>query len=271
MTLLRIEVRRALHRRAVRVLIAIGLLLCAVAGVVAFVGSSGKSVAQMRLDEEGSPAIMTDWWIAADHEGFVILATFFLLMGGLLGGATYAGGEWRHGTLATVLTWEPRRLRLHTARAASAALVAFCVSFLLQVVFLSAFLPAVFAHGTTDGVDRGFWVGLAIVVTRTSALTAGAAVLAVSLATLGRNTAFAIIAVFTWMAIVESILRGLRPSLSRWLWGENLATVMTWNRLPDVDFTRGPVAALAVVTAYTGLLAAAAAWSFRRRDLAAVA
>jgi ABC-2 type transport system permease protein len=268
MNVLRMEIRRALHRRAVRVLILLGLLGCVLAGVVAFLGSRGKTLAEMRFDDEGSPAIMTDWWIAQENEGFLIMATFFLLLGGFFGGATVAGAEWRHGTVTTLLTWEPRRLRLHSARTASAAILAFVISFALQIVFLASFLPAVFTNGTTDGVNGSFWTELIIAMARTSALTAAAAMLAVALATLARNTAFAVIAVFGWMAVIENLVRSLRPSLSSWLWGENLATVMTWGQLPDVDFTRGPVMALLTLTTYLAVLVGAAAWSFQRRDLA---
>jgi ABC-type transport system involved in multi-copper enzyme maturation permease subunit len=269
MNVLRMEMRRALHRRAVRVLILLGLLGCVLAGVVAFLGSSGKTLAELRFDDEGSPAIMTDWWIAQENEGFLIMATFFLLLGGFFGGATVAGGEWRHGTVTTLLTWEPRRLRLHAARTTSAAILALVISFALQIVFLASFLPAVFANGTTEGVDRSFWTGLIVAMARTSALTAAAAMLAIALATLARNTAFAVIVVFGWMVVIENLVRGLRPSLSPWLWGENLGTVMTWDQLPDVDFTRGPMLALLTLAAYLTVLMGAAAWSFHRRDLAA--
>ena len=115
------------------------------------------------------------------------------------------GAEWRFGTVTTVLTWEPRRLRLHLARTASAGILAFIISFLVQVAFLASFLPAVLANGTTAGADADWWLQLLEAMTRVSLLTAGAAVLAVALATLGRNTAFALAAVFAWFAVVEGV------------------------------------------------------------------
>jgi len=269
MNLLAVEMRRALHRRAVRVLIAIALLGCALASVVSWFGSRGKTLAELRLDEEGSPAVMTDWWMADANEGFLAVAMFFLVLGAFFGGATVAGGEWRAGTVPTLLTWEPRRLRLHGARSASAALLAFAISFGLQIVFLASFLPSVFAHGTTEGVDHSFWVNLAVAVARTSAITAMAAVLSVALATAARNTAFAVIAVFTWMAVIENLIRGLKPSLAPWLWAENLGTVMTWGQLPDADFTRGPILAMATLLTYCAAIVIVAAISFQRRDIAA--
>lgn len=269
MNLLRMEIRRALHRRAVRVLIALAVLGCAVAGIVSWFGSRGKTVAELRFGEEGHPAVMTDWWIANANEGYLAAAMFFLVLGAFFGGATVAGGEWRHGTVTTLLTWEPRRFRLHGARSAGAAILAFVISFVLQILFLASFLPSVFAHGTTQGVDGPFWLGLVVAMTRTSAITAVAAVLAVALATAARNTAFAVIAVFAWMTVVENLIRGLKPSFAQWLWAENIGTVMTWSQLEDVEFTRGPLVAVATLLTYCAVLIGAATISFHRRDLAA--
>ena len=268
MKLFEIEMRRALRRRAVRVLIALACVACVFAGVVAFVGSAGKSLLELRLEDEGSPAIVTDWWTPDGEEGFLVLAMFFLLIGGLFGGATVAGGEWRANTVTTVLTWEPRRLRVHAARTASAAVLAFAISWLLQAVFLASFLPAVLAHGTAEGADGEFCAALLLAMTRTSIVTAGAAVLGVSLATAARNTAFAIISVFAWVVVVEQLIRALRPSSAQWLWGENLGTILTWHQLPDVDFTRGPAVAAVTLLVYAAVIAGLAAFSFQRRDIA---
>jgi ABC-2 type transport system permease protein len=268
MNLVLVEMRRALHRRAVRVLILLALLGCLIAGAIAFGGSAGKTIAEMRHGDT-HPAVLTDWWVPGTGDGVLSIALFFLLMGGLFGGATVAGAEWRFGTVTTVLTWEPRRLRLHFARTASAGILAFVISFLVQVAFLASFLPAVFANGTTAGADADWWMQLLEAMARVSMLTAGAAVFAVALATIGRNTAFALAAVFTWFAVVEGIARGLEPSLRPWLWGESLATVFTWAQLDDDQLTRSPAGALATMSVYVGVVVAAGAVTFRRRDIAA--
>lgn len=269
MNLLRTEMRRALQRRAVRILIAVAVVGCALAGVVAYFGSTGKTLTELRFDDEGSPALMTDWWIADANEGFLAIAMFFLFLGAFFGGATVVGGEWRAGTVTTVLTWEPRRLRLHGARTLSAATLAFIISFALQVLFLASFLPAVFLNGTAEGADASFWTALMVVMMRTSVLSAGAAVLAIALATVGRNTAFALITMFTWLIVIEGLIRGLKPSLSRWLWAENIGTVMTWAQLETSDVARGPVMASATLFVYCATIAGLAAVSFQRRDIVA--
>jgi hypothetical protein len=250
------------------VLIVIALVGCAFAGVVAFLSSSGKTLAELHVGNQTHPAVLTDWWGAAQGDTAVTVAATFLLIGGFFAGAAVAGAEWRAGTITTVLTWEPRRVRLNLTRTAACGILAFVISFALQVVFLASFLPAAFVNGTTAGTDTAWWQALALAMTRASLLTSVAAMLAVGLATLGRNTAFALAAVFAWMAVIEGLIRGLRPGWAEYLWGENLATALTWAQLENSEFTRGPVIALLTLLAYTAVVLAAATVTFRRRDIA---
>lgn len=264
-----VEIRRALHRRAVRSLVAMALALCAVAGFAAYVTSANETIASMRDPDNAHPAVITNWWIAGTDQGILTIAAFFLVIGGLFGGATFAGAEWRFGTVATTLTWDPRRGRLFGSRSAAAGLLAFIISFALELIFLAAFLPAVVAHGSASGVSAGWWIGLAAAVVRISLITAAASVLAVALATIGRNTAFALVVVFAWVIVVEGVVRGLEPSLQPWLWGDNLTIVMAWGQPEGNDFTRSPALALTTLLAYTAAIAAIAAATFHRRDIAA--
>ena len=269
MTLLLVEMRRALHRRSVRVLIALALFGCVVAGAIAFGTSAGKTVAELAQPGDGHPAILTDWWVAGSADGQLSIVLFFLLLGGAFGGATVAGAEWRYGTVTTVLTWEPRRMRLLGARTASAAILSFVIAFGLQILFFVSCLPAMLANGTTEGTDAEWWLSLFAAMTRISLLTAAAAVLAVALATIGRNTAFALVTMFAWVAAVEGLVRWLRPSLQEWLWSENIAIAFTWGQLGTEDFTRSPALALATVVFYVGVIIAISAVTFQRRDIAA--
>ena len=103
---------------------------------------------------------------------------------------------------------------------------------------------------------------------RSALLTSIAATLAVALATLGRNTAFALAAVFVWLVVVENLIRGLRPGWAGYLWGENLGTVLPWKQMENVDFSRGPGVALATIVLYTVVAVVAATVAFQRRDIA---
>jgi hypothetical protein len=90
----------------------------------------------------------------------------------------------------------------------------------------------------------------------------------VTLATLGRNTAFALGVGFAWMAVVEGIVRGARPAWAPYLWGETVATSVQWARMENAEFTRGPLASIVTVTLYSAVLVVAATLAFRRRDVA---
>ena len=92
--------------------------------------------------------------------------------------------------------------------------------------------------------------------------------LGVALATLGRNTAFALGAVFAWVAVIEGVIRGLRPGWAQYLWGENIVTTEEWAQMKNVDFTRGPLLALVTLVFYTAVLVAVATITFQRRDIA---
>jgi hypothetical protein len=268
MNLLAVEINRAVHRRVVRVLILIALLGCVLAGVISFVDSSGKTVAMLNANDELHPAVLTNWWVADRADGAILIAALFLLIGGAIGGASVAGAEWRAGTITTMLTWEPRRIRLNLARTAACGIAAFVIAFALQAIFLAAFLPAVLANGTTGGAGVQWWSSLALVLARTALLTSLAAMLGVALATLGRNTAFAFAALFGWIAVVEGLVRSLRPGWTQYLFGENVGTVMPWKQLGNVSFTRGPVLALCTLVAYTLVIVAGATIAFERRDIA---
>ena len=123
-------------------------------------------------------------------------------------------------------------------------------------------------HGTTAGTDLAWWVGLVAAVLRIALFTGLSAVLGASLATIGRNTAFALVVAFGWLTIAEGLVRWLLPSARRFLWGENLGSVITWAQLPDADFIRPPVIALTTLLAYAAVVVVVATLDFRRRDIA---
>lgn len=270
MNLLVVEMRRAMRRRVVRVMIMLALVACGFAGVIAFVGSSGKTLGELHARGELHPAVLTDWWVAAKSDGAVVISAVFLLLGGMFTGAAVAGAEWRAGTITTTLTWEPRRVRLNLTRTAACGILAFVIAFALEVIFLASFLPAVLANGTTSGTDSGWWFSLGWAILRVAGLTSIAAMLAVALATLGRNTAFALAVVFAWFAVIENLIRGLRPGWAPYLWGENIGTVLPWKQMEGVDFTRGPMLALGTIVLYTAVAITGATLGFRRRDVSGI-
>jgi hypothetical protein len=170
--------------------------------------------------------------------------------------------------MTTMLTWVPSRVRLHGARTCSAGFLSFVISFLIQVLYLAAAMPAVVTHGSTAGTDASWWAALLLAMMRISLVTSLVAVLAVSLATLGRNTSAALVVLATWALVIERLVAGLWPRLGRFMIAENVATVVSWAQLRDVDFERPPIVALVALVGYLAAVVAAATALFARRDVA---
>jgi hypothetical protein len=262
-----VEMRRALHRRLVWSMCLLAVAGCAFVGVVAFVSSNDPAELATTSDH---PAHMVTWWVAGTAEGFLLLAAVFLALGAAICGASVAGAEWKAGTVTTNLTWEPSRVRFQVARSLSAAILAFFIAIVLQIVFLAALLPAVWAHGNTAGTDSAWWSSLLFAVLRTAGIASLVALLALSIATIGRNTVAALVAIAAWALIGEGLVRGYRPETARWLISENVATIIPWKELSGAEFERGPGVALATLCCYVVFAGVVALLSFTRRDIAGV-
>src|SRR5437899_4458698 len=204
MRLLLTEARRALHRRIVWGLLGLALLGIVLTAVLTFTDSAHLDLAALRAQGGHHPAVMADWWLAGTADGLLAVTALFLTIGGLIGGAAVAGGEWRAGTVATVLTWEPRRIRLHAARLGACAGLAWLLAFGLQALFLASLLPAVLAHGSTSGTGGPWAIGVLAAMTRIAVLPAVAAVIGAALATLGRATAGALVVAGAGLAVRQS-------------------------------------------------------------------
>jgi hypothetical protein len=211
---------------------------------------------------------MVNWWTSGSSDSILSVAAVFLVVGAAICGASVAGAEWRAGTITTMLTWVPSRVRLHGARTLSAAVLSFIIALLLEALFLAATLPAVIAHGTTAGTDAGWWGALILAMLRIALVTSLIAVLAVSIATIGRNTSAALIALATWALVVERLVVGFWPKLARFMVSENVAIVVPWSPLGNVNFERPAIVALITLLAYLAVIIAAATTLFARRDVA---
>lgn len=258
--LMGVEIRRALTRRLVRVLVLVALLGIVIIAIGAFATSdpdaadafSPADIWTPELDESGDAAIVGG-------------VSFLFLLMALLGGASFIGAEYKAGTITTVLTWEPRRLRVIGAKLAAAAVVAAALFVVLEALLAGALAPAAIVRGTTEGADDDFYRSLAGFLGRGALLTGGCAVLGGTIATVGKNTTAALAVVLGYIVIVEQILRGLRPGWNAWYLGENLGIVLTGERLEDV--VRSVPGAAAVLLFYLAVFVAVTLVVFARRDV----
>lgn len=189
-----------------------------------------------------------------------------LMMLALVAGASLLGGEWRHGTIGTLLTWEPRRVRVVGAKLVAVAIVVFAAALVLQALLLGALTPAALWRGTTEGLTAMWWRGLLGGMLRIGAVAAALAVFSASIASLGRNTAAAIGVAFGYLFIGENAVRVLRPKWQPWLIGNNGATVVLGHRI-GLEHAFGLCGAVLLLGLYLAAVVAVTTASFVRRDV----
>lgn len=261
-TLLATEIRRCLARRAVRVLVCVGVLLIVVVGVVTFAVTSPDDIA----GADPTPLRLTDLWHPVGDSifgmGLVILA-----MGAVIGGAVVVGGEWKAGTVTTLLTWEARRVRVVTARLVACGLLAAAIGCGLAALLVLVLLPGILVKGTTEGADAAWALALLGAMGRGLVLAALSAVLGAAIASLGRGTTAALVAVMAYLIVIEPVLRAWWPRRAGWLVGENAATFFTGRTMEGVAFSRQPIEAGLILAAYALVVAGVATATFARRDV----
>jgi ABC-2 type transport system permease protein len=210
----------------------------------------------------GDPAFrlssLTDIYLGT---GAVLVMVAWVLAG------SFIGAEWRAGTVGTMLTWEPRRVRVILVKAFVAALMAFVGTVLLQALLGAALVPAAVFRGSTAGTDAAWLRETAGVVLRGAAVSAVAAGLGFSIASVARNTAAAFGVAFGYLIVFEQILAGVRPGWQKWLLGVNIGVFLTGRPEEVGVFGRSAFGAGMILATYAlGLLLVATAL-FRVRDV----
>jgi hypothetical protein len=304
--LTRSELRRATSRRLVRVAIIVALLgVVAVAVLIAahshrptpaqiaaartsFASEQRRCLAGKYFGPNQVPNGETlPQWCAGHvreeafvpHAGFELgdlphilaASSVLLILGALLIGASLVGAEWHAGTMTTLLTWEPRRLRVMAAKGLAAATVVAILA-ILVLLALSAMLSIVAAtRGSTLGVDPSWYRSVAGAILRVTAACSVVALIGLSVAMVGRNTSAAIGLGFAYLGVVEGLIRGLRPGWQPWLLGDNVAVFVSGlpQRLGPIEaqVTRTVGGAAIVASVYAVALLAIAAVTFRSRDV----
>jgi hypothetical protein len=194
--------------------------------------------------------------------------SILVILGALLIGASLVGAEWHAGTITTMLTWEPRRLRVLIAKALAAAIVTFVLAVALFTVLSSLLWLVASTRGIAEGLKDGFWQDVAGGVIRASAAASVASTIGLAIAMLGRNTAAAIGLGFAYLGVVEQLIRGLRPAWQPFLLGDNIAVFVNGHPMQLGAATlRTATGAAFIVGCYVAVLLLAAAFTFRVRDV----
>jgi ABC-2 type transport system permease protein len=204
----------------------------AVASCVTSEGSGAEIPAGMPIEEfcqseyREADFVAQDGLKLDDLDEFAMAGALVVLLIGLVIGASMVGASWQTGTITTILTWEPRRIRWFLARLVATAVGAALVAAALLAIFCLALAAATALRGSTT-TSTPWLADAALAGLRIALVTGGLAVIGASVAMIGRHTAAALGAVFVYLAVLESVVRGLRPAMGRFLLGDNVGAVVT--------------------------------------------
>jgi ABC-2 type transport system permease protein len=218
---------------------------------------------------------VTDLWLSdtasarlgVPSPNFIVTIAVLTYMMVVVLGASAVGAEYRAGTVTTMLTWEPRRIRLLVARLGAASILSMGLFLIIQLVFIGAWTIGVQLQGKTSGADADFWRELALVVLRGTVLAGVLAVISGAFATLGRNTAAALGLWFGYLVAIEGILRGQVSSTIPWLLTSSAGAFYGWEpvEINGHSVTAGAGALHLVI--YVVATGAGALVVFQRRDV----
>lgn len=139
----------------------------------------------------------------AEIEGRTHVLTVILLLFGFLVGATAVGAEWHHGTLAALLVWEPRRMRVYVAKLLGLLTSVSVVGGVAYAAGLGGHWGVARFGGVVGTLTEAFWRDIALTTARGLALTLVAAAIGYALALTLRRTAAALGVLIAYFGVVE--------------------------------------------------------------------
>jgi hypothetical protein len=168
--------------------------------------------------------------------------------------------------VTTLLTWEPRRVRVLLSKAIAGIVSVFVLTSVLQAVLSACLYLAASLNGSVVGAE-GWLADTAEVALRVSVLAALAGAIGFAFAAVGRNTAAALGAGFAYVVVVENLVRGLRPEWSEWLFGENAGLFLLGPSNDFPNMNRSSLGAGMYLMLVSAILLVAATLVFRSRDV----
>lgn len=138
-------------------------------------------------------------------------------LAGFMLAATYIGAEWSSKNIVAWLFYEPRRLRLMWAKLTAVSGVVLVLSALAQFLWALTARLLLSSRGlpvsSLGPAAAQFWPDILRLQVRAGLLVVPMVVLGFGLANLIKNTAAALGVAFVYLAVVESVLRAISPSL----------------------------------------------------------
>jgi hypothetical protein len=309
-SLLRAEVLRIRSRRLVRLLLALGYAVIVVAFVITAFNTGNpsaaeRSAAQTQADQlaaqcRADPNVPTDqkdqvcsgftaeqflrtrpFDVSGLSSGALAVAAGFAALAFIIG-ASSGGAEWTAKTLPSLLTWEPRRVRVSLTKVAVVAATVVLATVLAELLWTGLGSALVSLRGSWSPRPDRLWGDLLDTQLRAVLLAGLAGAAGFAVANLIRNTGAALGLAFVYFAVVENAVRVLWHWGQQWLVMENVTALVQRQGVDLVvsqrlDPATGSFTSVVVhltnlragltLAGYTAAAVLVAVLVFRRRDL----
>lgn len=153
--------------------------------------------------------------------GVLTAAALFLL------GATWIGAEWSTRSLVALLFWEPRRIKVLLTKLGVLLVAAAALAVVTQAVWFGVANLLASTRGTRDNLPPHFYADIVRAEGRVVLFGALLSGLGFALANLLRNTGAALGVAALYLAVLENVVRVLRPSWVEWLFTSNAAALVS--------------------------------------------
>lgn len=222
---------------------------------------------------------------ASETQNQIAFLGIVFIVCGLLIAGSFIGAEWTSGGMTNLLLWQPRRMRLFTAKLSAAVVGVVCLTIAYSLIHLTALWGLASVKGQVGDLNGTWWSQNLEFAGRLLAIVVLVTICAVALAMLGRRTVAAIGTVIGYGVAIEYGIRTLAEGvtinvelglLSTYLqaWFTDGVYVSTTFYYPSaVGYEDGlahifisPWTGGGVLLAVTAALTVLAAFSFHRRD-----
>ena len=211
------DLRRFFARRIVRGTVVIILLVAVVAIGIATVrghpprGGFATPIGRVVTTPRGNQIIYTQTFQPRDtrldvgkslHGTLEAMAVIMMLVGIVLG-ASFVGADFNVGSLTSQLLYEPRRWRVHLAKAACVAIGCAVVAAVVCIAIAAMVYAGSEVHGIVRGTGGTFWRLRGVDLVRAIGAAGAAAVMAYAVTIVAHRTSAAIVAFLVQFPIIH--------------------------------------------------------------------
>ncbi len=191
-------------------------------------------------------------------------------------GASFFGADQKNGVIELLLTWEPKRLKLLSARALGGFTVTSVMAIVLSVAFVAAQYLLAGLVGTTDGMTSQMWGWIGAAVVRSGLASGLFFLIGLGITTVVNNSIAAIVGFVIYVFVIENLLSAFVGLVGPWLpmvnttafsFGTNVTPATVFSEAPP-SIHHGPMAAGLITAVYAAVFLVFGFVVFKRRDVA---